>query len=49
MLIITVSVPTGTWASVSGSVTKAGMGACLPGKSSLKGTLFVGIKGTDVG
>ncbi len=46
---ITVSVPAGTWASVSGSVMKAGMGACLPSEFGLKGTLFVGIKGVNVG
>ncbi len=43
------SVPAGTWASVSGSVTKDGMGVHLPSESSLKGALLVGIKGIDVG
>ncbi len=34
---------------MSGSVTKAGMGVHLSGESSLKGTLFTGIKGTNGG
>ncbi len=43
------SIPAGTWASVSGSIMKAGTGVHLPSKSGLKGALFTGIKGIDVG